>query len=151
VESDRLWLDAVRAQLAGRLRPGHHLCHADIGPTAQFGAPASERHWRRFPGYALDAWTLCRDRGLEPDLVLIDGRFRAACMLATLIHARPGARVLFDDYAERPGYHRVARFLEPGRMIDRVAEFTIPEARETGARETEALWHAFVEAAGDPL
>ena len=71
VESDRLWLEAVRARLAGRLRPDHHLCHADIGPTARFGAPAAERHWRRFPAYALDAWALCRDRGLEPDLVLI--------------------------------------------------------------------------------
>jgi hypothetical protein len=147
VESDRLWLEAVRAQLAGRLRPGHHhLCYADIGPTAQFGAPASERHWRRFPAYALDAWALCRARGLAPDLVLIDGRFRAACLLATLIHAQPGCRVLFDDYAERPGYHRVARFLEPRRLIDRVAEFSVPEAPPT-----EALWHAFVEAVGDPL
>ena len=79
-------------QLAGRLRPEHHhLCHADIGPTAQFGAPASERHWRRFPAErALDAWTLCRDRGLVPDLVLIDGRFRAACLLADADPRRAG-------------------------------------------------------------
>ena len=54
--------------------------------------------------------------------------------------------MLFDDYAERPGYHRVARFLEPRRLIDRVAEFVVPEARPA-----EALWHAFVEAVGDPL
>ena len=146
VESDGLWLEAVRAALAGQLGPGHRLHHADIGPTARFGHPASERHWRRFPNYALDPWALCGDAGLVPDLVLIDGRFRTACLLATLIHARPGCLALFDDYAERPTYHRVARFVAPRRMLGRTAEFVVPEERPFGA-----LWHAFVEAIGDPL
>jgi hypothetical protein len=146
IESDRPWLDAVRAGLGDRLRPDrHHLRHADIGPTAQFGTPASERAWRRFPGYALDAWSFCRERDLEPDLVLIDGRFRAACLLATLIHARPGTRVLFDDYAERSAYHVASDFAAPPRMIDRLAAFTVPEQRAAG------LWEAFLAAVGDPL
>ena len=146
VESDRLWLDAVRTALGDRLRAGHHhLLHADIGPTAQFGVPISERAWRRWPGYALDAWALCRERGLEPDIVLVDGRFRAACALATLIHARPGTRMLFDDYAGRPAYHVAARFAEPPRMIDRLALFTVPD------RPAPGLWDAFLAASADPL
>lgn len=146
VESDRLWLDAVRAALGDRLREGHHhLLHADVGPTAQFGVPISERGWRRWPGYALDPWALCRDRGLAPDVVLVDGRFRAACALATLIHARPGTRMLFDDYAGRPAYHVVARFAGAPRTIDRLALFTVPD------RPAAGLWEAFVAAAADPL
>lgn len=145
VESDRLWLDAVTSALGDRLRPGHHhLLHADIGPTAQFGVPISERAWRRFPAYALDAWTLCREVGLEPDLVLVDGRFRAACALATLIHARPGCRMFFDDYAERPFYHTVEAFGAPVRMIGRMAEFQVP--REL---DRDKAWAMLVHATTD--
>ena len=147
VESDRLWLDAVRARVADRLVAGrHHLVHIDIGPTMLHGYPASESPWRRFGHYPIEPWKLARERGLSPDFVLIDGRFRVACLLATLIHAAPGTRVFFDDYTQRPSYHRVAAFLEPRRHIARLAEFVVPEVRPF-----ESLWPALVEAIGDPL
>lgn len=147
VESDRLWLDAVRERVADRLVAGrHHLLHIDIGPTALHGYPASESAWRRFGHYPLGPWKLVRARGLSPDFVLIDGRFRVACLLATVIHAAPGTRIFFDDYAHRPSYHRVTAFLEPRRRIARMAEFVVPENRPI-----EALWSALVEAIGDPL
>jgi Glycosyl transferase family 2 len=147
VESDRLWLEAVRARVADQIVPGrHHLQHIDIGPTAQFGIPASEAAWRRFGNYPLEPWKLVRERGLSPDFVLIDGRFRVACLLATLIHAAPGCRIFFDDYAERPNYHRVTTYLEPRRQIARLAEFVVPEDRPL-----ERLWASLVEAIGDPF
>ena len=147
VESDRLWLDAVRERVADRLVAGrHHLQYIDIGPTMLHGYPASESPWRRFGQYPLAPWKLARARGLSPDVVLIDGRFRVACFLATVIHAAPGTRVFFDDYTERPSYHRVTAFLEPRRHVARLAEFVVPEDRPI-----EALWPALVEAIGDPL
>ena len=147
VESDRLWLDAVRERVADRLVAGrHHLQHIDIGPTMLHGYPASESPWRRFGHYPLAPWKLAREQGLSPDFVLIDGRFRVACFLATVIHAAPGTRVFFDDYTKRPSYHRVTAFLEPRRHVARLAEFVVPENRPI-----EALWPALVEAIGDPL
>ncbi len=147
IESDPIWHAAVRHRVADRLLPGrHHLQHVDIGPTSRFGYPASEAPWRRFAQYPLDPWRLCRDRGLDPDLVLIDGRFRVACFLATLINASPGCRIFFDDYQGRDAYHGVSAFVQPIRLIDRIAEFNVPEERSI-----EALWPALIEAVGDPL
>jgi hypothetical protein len=146
IESDRLWLAAVRVRVEASIVPGrHHLQHIDIGPTARFGYPASEVAWRKFGNYPLQPWTLVREHGLRPDLVLIDGRFRVASFLATLIHAPAGCRVLFDDYGGRDAYHRVTAFVRPRRLIDRMAEFVVPETRQT-----DALWPALLEAVGDP-
>jgi hypothetical protein len=44
------------------------------------------------------------------DLYLIDGRFRVACFLETLLHCRPDAVILFHDFAPRPNYHIVREF-----------------------------------------
>lgn len=140
VESDLVWLKAVREKLNGHHRPeALHLRHVNIGPTREWGYPVSEKQWRHWPLYALDCWNLCRNRNLQPDLVLIDGRFRVSCFLATLIFAQEGCRVFFDDYADRPHYHQVERFLKPVRIIGRAAEFLIPNRKDF-----ESLWMAFV-------
>lgn len=145
VESDRDWLTLVRDRLdlpADTAR--RFLLHADIGPTKALGYPVSAAHWQRYRTYAMMPWTLCRQRGLVPDLVLVDGRFRVACFLASLLHARPGCAILFDDYAERPYYHTVTRFLPRPRMIDRMAEFAVPPAFDR-----DAVWEALLQAVTD--
>lgn len=43
----------------------------------------------------------------NPDLVLIDGRFRVACALATWFAIDAAAIVLFDDFFDRSFYHAV--------------------------------------------
>ena len=41
------------------------------------------------------------------DLYLVDGRFRVACFMQTLLHASPDALVAIHDFAKRPQYHVV--------------------------------------------
>ena len=84
---------------------------------------SSAATWPKFHTYPMVPWDLARARGLAPDLVLVDGRFRAACFLASLLFARPGAVILFDDYVDRPFYHTVEAFGTPalhGRTHGRV-------------------------------
>jgi hypothetical protein len=146
VESDRAWLGLVRGKLAGRTDLARHLLlHADIGPTKALGHPVSDEHWRNFRTYPLAAWDLCRGRGLVPDLVLVDGRFRAACFLASLLFARPGCRILFDDYLERKHYHLVEELAQPDRMVGRMAVFTAP-----AAIDRDRAWQALLQAVTDP-
>jgi hypothetical protein len=38
---------------------------------------------------------------IDPDLVLIDGRFRLGCFLATILNTRRPVTVLWDDYVGR--------------------------------------------------
>ena len=147
VESDAAWLAAVRR----RIEPyppmlGRHLLHADIGPTTRWGHPEGEAHWRSYSRYPLGAWEFCRSHGLAPDLVLVDGRFRLACCLAALLLARPGCRVLVDDYLERPGYSEIERFAPRPLLVDRMAEFTVPERLPR-----DEAWLALLAAVTDPM
>ncbi len=146
VESDPDWMEAV----SGRIdeRPGNSevvLLHADIGPTKEWGLPASDAAWKNYPSYALEVWAECNRRGLEPDLILIDGRFRAACGYASLLFARPGTRILFDDYLDRPDLAAVERFVKPEATFDRVAEFVVPDVLPR-----DELWLALVAASSNP-
>ncbi len=97
--------------------------HADVGPTKKWGMPTSQAHWRSFHRYPLSVWD--RPDFVHPDVVLIDGRFRAACLLATLFRVSRPVTVLFDDYANRRGYHRVESFVQPVETRGRMVRFEI--------------------------
>lgn len=130
VESDRFFADELQRRLE---RDGHgaraHVAAVDIGETGRWGYPLTRERIADWPAYPLDVWTDLAQRRLSPDLVLIDGRFRIACFLASLLHGRAGATVLFDDYEDRVAhYGAVERFLRPDRIVGGAALFTIPPA-----------------------
>ena len=146
VESDRAWLDMVRQRLEDV--PGRrtlHLMLADIGPTKALGYPVTDAGWQKYSSYPLGAWQRCREASLAPDLVLVDGRFRVACCLATFLFARPGCRVLLDDYLERPHYFEVEKYVRRSKTIGRMAEFIVPRWLPR-----DEVWLAFVKATTDP-
>jgi hypothetical protein len=58
---------------------------------------------------------------------MIDGRFRVACFLTSLIYAQPQTVILFDDYEDRPVYHVVEKHLKPVLMAGRMAKFIVPD------------------------
>jgi len=122
VESDAGWAAMMRGWFAEH--PGAspvEVVHADSGPTKDWGHPADHEGWRRFPSYPLRVW----ERGIAPDVVLVDGRFRVGCALATAFRSEKPVTLLFDDYAERKAYHRVTEFLGQPRMVGRLAIFEV--------------------------
>lgn len=124
VESDALWLDGLREWF--RRHPPKSrvvLHHADIGPTRGWGFPRNRRRIDAWPGYALSVWD--RPDFEAPDLVLVDGRFRLACMLTTLYAIERPTVMLVDDYAARPAYHRIETLTAPPQMIGRMARFDL--------------------------
>jgi hypothetical protein len=124
VESDRNWLSGLEAWFeANPPQAKLYLHHADIGPTGKWGVPTDETFRDRFPAYALSVWD--RPDFVQPDVVLIDGRFRVGCFLATLFRSSRPVTVLWDDYAGRPVYHVVERYLRPVEMHGRMARFDV--------------------------
>lgn len=124
VESDPAWLAMMQAWFAANppaSAPVLH--HADIGPTRDWGHPVDESGFRRWPGYALSVWD--RPDFRHPDVVLVDGRFRVACLLTTAFRITRPVTVLFDDYAGRRTYHGVEEFLRPSALIGRMARFDL--------------------------
>lgn len=122
VESDRAWALRLQRQIdAQNLPSATTLYHADIGPTGPWGRPLDGTHWEKFHTYPLAIWD--EPYFLHPDVVLIDGRFRAACLMTVLARITRPVTVLFDDYTERPSYHVVERFLKPTKTTGRMATF----------------------------
>ena len=68
-------------------------------------------------------WEIARASNIVPDTVFIDGRFRVASFLYTLVAARAGTTILFDDYVKRPEYHVVEEFCRVESTHGRLAVF----------------------------
>lgn len=124
VESDAAWLREMRAYfIANPPAADLRLHHGDIGPTRDWGHPLDDRRMRRWPGYALSVWD--REDFLHPDVVLVDGRFRVACLLTVAFRCTRPVTVLFDDYRGRKVYHGVEEMLRPAGFAGRMARFEV--------------------------
>jgi hypothetical protein len=122
VESDRGWAERM-AQHVAAISDTATVHWADIGPTGPWGVPKKPREFRKFHNYALSVWD--RPDFQHPDLVLIDGRFRASCLVAVVLRATNPVTVLFDDYLTRHYYHGVERLARKEEMVGRMARFTV--------------------------
>lgn len=124
VESDKVWwcnmLEWFDANPAGT-GTTVDLIYADIGPTREWGHPKDDRAWKRFADYPLGVWDSEGFRA--PDVVLVDGRFRVGCALATAFRITRDTVLLFDDYAHRKRLHIVEDYLGAPNLTGRMAEF----------------------------
>jgi len=124
VESDRGWAANLQRYFDANPPAGTvHLHPVNIGPTEKWGRPLGQRGWRRYHQYPITVWD--RPDILAPDLVLIDGRFRAACLMTTLLRIDRPTTVLFDDYVDRATYHEVEEFSRPIETRGRMARFEL--------------------------
>ena len=124
VESDRNWARNLRREIAASFPLSPVIVyHVDIGATADWGRVVDDSCWRQYHRYPNGIWGESFFR--HPDVVLIDGRFRVACLMATLLRIQRPVRVLFDDYADRPKYQRAEAIVRPRRLIGRMAEFEV--------------------------
>lgn len=126
VESDAAFMQAVEDSVKrqGETRSRLHTLVQNIGATGEWGYPLDSRNADKWPEYPLAVWDLIRKNGDSPDLILIDGRFRPACMLASILHARVGATIVLDDYVGREErYGVVMRYAEFSGYLDRMAIF----------------------------
>ena len=126
VESDRNWAQMMRAWFAAN--PSERevdIIWADIGPTKEWGHPVDDRGWKRFARYPLEVWDLPEFR--HPDVVLVDGRFRVGCALATAYRITRPVTLLFDDYMTRKDrFAEVEEFIGPPREVaGRMALFEV--------------------------
>lgn len=124
VESDADWAAMMRGWFAEN--PGTspvEVIHADIGPTKEWGHPKGSHGWRGYPAYSLGVWD--RKGFRQPEVVLVDGRFRVGCALATAFRTKRKVTLLFDDYVQRDHYHVIEEFLGQPEVIGRMAIFEV--------------------------
>lgn len=130
VESDRDWALNLQHYIDVQALPSPAIIYyANIGPVGAWGRPVDTRKWQRFHHYPQDIWDQPYFR--HPDVVLIDGRFRAACLAITRLKITRPVTVLFDDYVDRPAYHAVERLTGKPRIVGRMAVFELMPAQLT--------------------
>lgn len=123
VDSSIDWINALKHRVSGSDRID--LLHCDIGPVGDWGRPINGDGLSAYYSYMSAPWKIVHNKLLEPKLIFIDGRFRVACFLYSLICAAPGVIILFDDYMNRDKYHVVEGFCERRGSYGRLASFSV--------------------------
>ncbi len=126
-ESSSQWLIELMGSYKENNLPGDIIpIYSNVGDTKAWGYPENENNWKEWYKYSKLAWLYCKDNNIEPDLVLIDGRFRVSCFFASCICTNKPIRILFDDFIQRPHYFIVKDIIEPSQIIDnRLAVFDV--------------------------
>jgi hypothetical protein len=129
VDSDPFFLRGVENKITSEFgSPNGEFIYCNIGMTKLWGFPIFTRlsvsrrnRWKRYP---LAPW-LNQDKSFLPDLVLIDGRFRVACALATIKYLtnKVSFEILVDDYGDRPEFREIEKYAELTSMQGRMAVF----------------------------
>ena len=124
VESDRKWYRMMKRYLEqSDAKSGVVLTHVNIVKVGNWGRPENHDMWRRYHQYPNAVWD--REDFEAPDVVLIDGRFRAACFLTVMLRTEKPVTVLFDDYEGRWLYNQVEQWKKPEEMRGRMARFEL--------------------------
>lgn len=135
VESDRYYARVVAKRLTGSVEQ----IVVPLGLTGPWGSPLRSTLLKGMT-YAQAPY----DRGLIPDFILVDGRYRAACALIAANQAAVWGRhvtLMFDDYADRPWYHFIEEYLDPPERVGRAAIFKLsgrqvePDVIEVACRD----------------
>jgi len=78
----------------------------DIGKTKRWGYPRTKEKKHLWPNYSLCPFI--QDKNL--DLILIDGRFRVACALSSLLNIKESCTVLIHDFWNRKELYLLLKY-----------------------------------------
>lgn len=131
VENDWRYIAALERRTATEKPAGTlHILHADIGMTSDYGFPVfthpTARRRSRWTYYPYAPWRVLTELGLPPDVIFVDGRFRVASVLVSLINLpeQSKCQILLDDFASRKDmYGAVLEFAEDVAMFDEMIVF----------------------------
>jgi len=112
------------------------VAHVDLGSVGNWGRPISYEKRNNIRSYSTAVFRGAK----EPDLVLIDGRFRVFFFLTVYLLSKPGTRIIFDDYMPRKYYHVIEELVQPVAHNERQVVFQ----RESGLNENETRRREFL-------
>ena len=92
VDTSKEWINIVKSKINELDRI--QIDWIDLGKLGDWGTPVSYKKRDFIRNYLESIWI----KNNKPELILIDGRFRVACFLYSLLKAAPGAKIIFDDY-----------------------------------------------------
>jgi len=121
VDTSKKWIDIVKSKINELDRI--QIDWIDLGELGDWGTPISYKKRAFIRNYLESIWI----KNNKPELILIDGRFRVACFLYSLLKAMPNSKIIFDDYKKIPHYQVVEEFIKPTEIHGNQALFIVPE------------------------
>lgn len=120
VETDKKWRDKIFKNVKDKKAEQRASIEwVDVGEVANWGYPKTMSKKENFIEYQKSIW-----KKEKPDFVLIDGRFRVACFLQSILHCNDKCEIIIDDYYDRKHYFCVEEVLELKQIYgDRMALF----------------------------
>lgn len=127
VESSLDWIDYLNRYLIVYLLKNKRLLlyHADIGNTQDWGFPASDDSKNLFPNYSNGIFGCLNSDRI--DTILIDGRFRVACVLNVILNLSSvdEPAILIHDFWNRENYHILLKYLTEIDSVETLGVFKI--------------------------
>ena len=120
VDTDKEWIDFVNIKVSN-MRV--NLIWVNLGDLTKWGRPNSYKYRNSFIDYVSGVWNFKK----QADVILIDGRFRVACFLYSLLHSKTGSVIIFDDYFDRSWYHIIEEVISLHDKCGRQAIFKVPK------------------------
>jgi hypothetical protein len=97
--------------------------HADIGPTIEWGHPRDVSKITEWPNYWREPWRWIDSEIV--DLVYIDGRFRVACALNSILQGNRNMTMVIHDFWSRSHYHLLLKHLNSACRADTLGVFFV--------------------------
>ncbi len=127
VDSDLNWIRSMQRYWLIKYHKNRrlHFFHVDIGPTREWGYLIDEDSRKIFPDYSSSVFNSVEKN--EIDTVLIDGRFRIACTLKTILecHANKNLVILIHDFWNRPAYYVLLKYIREIAAADTLGVFKL--------------------------
>ena len=120
VDTDKKWINKVDI-LKNKKRID--INWINLGEVENWGRPKTYEYRNQFIEYISNVWNF----NIKADVILVDGRFRVACFLYSLINAKEGSIIIFDDYMNRSHYHVVEEVLGIYEKCGRQVIFKVPQ------------------------
>jgi hypothetical protein len=115
IDSDLAFVEKVRQRIGKHARHVR-LLHCDTGPVKEWGMPIDRERVDHWPVYFTRPWQAYAATNTIPDLVYVDGRFRVACILYSILMIRNAgwlhrrSRMMLHDLSpDRPYYTSLRR------------------------------------------
>ena len=128
IESDPDFAAKIR-----KMAPRADIRAIDVGTIASYGHPLDESK--------KDNWTTYSAQDLgTPDLILVDGRWRVAC-ICHVLRTYPTAILLVHDFAHRTDYHPVLQFADIVESVDSLV--VLQRKSDASDQEIDDLYEAY--------
>jgi len=126
-DSDLNWIRFLRKYWLVRYFESRrlHFFYVDIGRTKEWGYPVGYDSEDLFPDYSATVFKSIEKTKI--DTVLIDGRFRIACVLKTILECSSNKDlvIIIHDFWNRPAYSMLQKYLVVINQVDTMGVFKI--------------------------